>query len=197
VILFDEIEKAHSDVINILLQILDDGRLTDNLGRTIDFKNTVIIMTSNIGARKILSQKKLGFSKGETFDENYKSIKQEVLKEVKESFRPEFINRIDEIIVFQKLSETDIKAIIDIMLQKVSKKMSHQNINLKFDLSIKEKIANSLEDTNFGARPVLRIIQRLVEDKLADEILSGKIHENQDLIVKEVDDEVVICVKNV
>ena len=194
VILFDELEKAHPDVINILLQILDDGRLTDNLGRNINFKNTVIIMTSNIGARLILSKKKLGFS--EEIDEKfqYKTIKNEVLKEVKQSFRPEFLNRIDEIIVFKKLEKEELRKIARSMLFRVIDKLRKQRIFVEFDKSVEDAIINNLKESEFGARPIRRIIQNLVEDKIADMYISGELeeetklevlYENEKLLLKE------------
>ena len=181
VILFDEIEKAHPDVMNILLQILDDGRLTDNMGRTINFKNTVIIMTSNIGARLILSKKKLGFSGEIETEVQNDNLKKEVLKEVKESFRPEFLNRIDEIIVFKKLENEELRKIARLFLEEVSTRMKKQNINIYFDESVDKGIIDNLKEPEFGARPIRRLIQNLVEDKIADEFISGRIKENQNL----------------
>ena len=177
VILFDEIEKAHPDVMNMLLQILDDGRLTDSNGRTVNFKNTVIIMTSNIGARIITDKKLLGFSNEEKeADEQkeYENTKKEVMSELKREFRPEFINRIDEIIVFHKLNDEEISQIIDIMLKEVKTRMKTQKYEIEFDPSVKELIAKKGIDKSFGARPLKRTIQNLVEDRLAEAILDGK-----------------------
>ena len=183
VILFDEIEKAHSDVMNILLQILDDGRLTDNLGRYINFKNAVIIMTSNIGARLILSKKKLGFSK--EIDENIQNenLKNEVLKEVKQSFRPEFLNRIDEIIVFKKLENKQLLDISRLMLDKVKNRLKKQNILVNFDKSVEENILLAIKEPEFGARPIRRVIQNLIEDKIADKYISGELKEGVNMKV--------------
>ena len=182
VILFDEIEKAHPDVMNMLLQILDDGRLTDSNGRTVNFKNTVIIMTSNIGARIITDKKTLGFSNetkkdGENKDEQkeYENIKKEVMQELKREFRPEFINRIDEIIVFHKLNDEEISKIVTLMLNEVKKRMKAQKYEIEFEPSVKELIAKKGVDKSFGARPLKRTIQNLVEDKIAEAILDGKI----------------------
>ena len=166
---------------NILLQILDDGRLTDNLGRTVSFKNTVIIMTSNVGARQILNKQKLGFSVDLDNQDEYKNLKNDVLKEVRENFRPEFLNRIDEIIVFQRLNKEDIRNIAEIMLNQVSERLKKQNINVSFEKSVEELIIDSLDDINFGARPMRRLIQNLVEDKIVDEYLNGKITENMNV----------------
>ena len=195
VILFDEIEKAHPDVMNMLLQILDDGRLTDAQGRTVNFKNTVIIMTSNIGARLITDKTTLGFSAKDKKDESqkeYETIKKEVMGELKKQFRPEFINRIDEIIVFHKLNDEDIKQIIDIMLNQVTKRMEAKGYKLEIDNSVKELIAKKGVDTNYGARPLKRAIQNILEDKIAEEILDGNIKPNKKVVIKAEDDKIVI-----
>lgn len=178
VVLFDEIEKAHPDVMNMLLQILEDGRLTDSQGRTVNFKNTVIIMTSNLGARLITDRKQLGFANKEgeaDSKKEYEEIKKEVMAELKKELRPEFINRIDEIIVFHKLNDNDINQIIDIMLKEVVNRLEEQKYDVKFEPDVKEMIAKEGIDKNFGARPLRRTIQNLVEDKLAEEILDGKL----------------------
>ncbi len=195
VILFDEIEKAHPDVMNMLLQILDDGRLTDAQGRTVNFKNTVIIMTSNIGARLITDKTTLGFSAKDKKDESqkeYETIKKDVMGELKKQFRPEFINRIDEIIVFHKLNDEDIKQIIDIMLNQVTKRMAEKGYELAIDNSVKELIAKKGVDTNYGARPLKRAIQNILEDKIAEEILDGNIKPNKKAVIKAEDDKIVI-----
>ena len=195
VILFDEIEKAHPDVMNMLLQILDDGRLTDAQGRTVNFKNTVIIMTSNIGARLITDKTTLGFSAKDKKDESqkeYETIKKDVMGELKKQFRPEFNNRIDEIIVFHKLNDEDIKQIIDIMLNQVTKRMEEKGYRLEIDNSVKELIAKKGVDTDYGARPLKRAIQNILEDKIAEEILDGNIKPNKKAVIKAEDDKIVI-----
>ena len=186
VILFDEIEKAHPDVMNMLLQILEDGRLTDSQGRTVNFKNTVIIMTSNIGARLITDRKTLGFSKNETsteknnaIEKDYEETKKEVMEALKKELRPEFINRIDEIIVFHKLNDTEINQIIDIMLKEVINRLAAQKIKVELKPQVKELIASKGIDKNFGARPLRRTIQNVLEDSLAEEILDGEIKKNK------------------
>ena len=181
VILFDEIEKAHPDVMNMMLQILDDGRLTDSQGRTVNFKNTVIIMTSNIGARLITDKKTLGFTDEKTENEQkeYEAIKKEVMQEVKKQFRPEFINHIDEIIVFHKLTKQENEKIIDLMLNQVIKRLQEQEMEIEIDPSVKELVAKKGIDTNFGARPLRRAIQTIVEDGLAENILTGNITKNK------------------
>ena len=195
VILFDEIEKAHPDVMNMLLQILEDGRLTDSQGRTVNFKNTIIIMTSNVGARLITDKKKLGFSgeNGEKLDkQEYEDTKKEVMAELKKQFRPEFINRIDDIIVFHKLEEKDIKQIIDIMLIQVKNRLETQNIKIDIDDSVKELIAKKGVDNNYGARPLRRAIQNMLEDKIAEAILDGKVKPGKKSIATVENDEVII-----
>ncbi len=197
VILFDEIEKAHPDIMNILLQILEDGILTDSQGRKVSFKNCVIIMTSNIGARTITEKKKLGFSSLEiSKDDEYKEIKSSVLTELKKELKPEFLNRIDETVIFNKLSKEEIREIIDIGLNKVLKRLSSQNYFFKFDDSIKDLIERKEIDTNnYGARPIRRAIQNYVENKIAEFILDGKVNKNEKNILYAEND--VILLKNI
>ena len=184
-ILFDEIEKAHQDVMNLLLQILEDGRLTDSQGREVDFKNTIIIMTSNIGARYITDKKVLGFESDKNSNtKEYESTKEEIMKELKREFRPEFINRIDEIIVFHKLEENEIIQIAQIMLKQVENRLKEKNYLVKIDSSVAEDISKTKIDKNYGARPLRRTIQELVEDKIAEEILNGKIERNKEFVFK-------------
>ena len=197
VILFDEIEKAHPDVMNMLLQILEDGRLTDSQGRTVNFKNTVIIMTSNIGARLITEKKSLGFTNSSEEDENkeYEEIKKNVMAELKKQLRPEFINRIDDIIVFHKLNDDEINSIIDLLLKNVEQRLVEQGLNIKIDKSVKELIAKKGVDKEFGARPLRRAIQNIVEDKLAEEILDGNIKPGLEAKLVAKDDKVELKVK--
>ena len=196
VILFDEIEKAHPDVMNMLLQILDDGRLTDAQGRTVNFKNTVVIMTSNVGARMITDKNVLGFSKNqdnkESQEKEYESIKKDVMAELKKQFRPEFINRIDDIIVFHKLTADDINQIIEIMLKQVQKRLKEQEYEVEFDSSVKELVAKKGIDTNYGARPLKRAIQSNVEDKIAEAILDGKIIPHKKVKILAENDEIKV-----
>ncbi|MBQ3408391.1 MAG: ATP-dependent Clp protease ATP-binding subunit [Clostridia bacterium] len=196
VILFDEIEKAHPDVMNMLLQILDDGRLTDSTGRTINFKNTVIIMTSNVGARLLAEKKALGFSANADEKTNaqndYENSKKEVMAELKKQFKPEFLNRIDETIVFHKLTKKDISQIIDIMLKQVEKRLTDQNIIVEVDEKAKDFIAKTGVDENYGARPLRRAIQNIIEDKIAEEILDGNIVTGKKAIISVEDGKIVI-----
>lgn len=179
VILFDEIEKAHPDVFNIMLQILDDGILTDAQGRRVDFKNTVIIMTSNLGAKEILGNvsSKLGFSSGSDDKglSEHEKIKNKVMDEVKRAFKPEFLNRIDDIIVFDRLSEKDIKAIAELMLKSLKERLTANEIDISFSDAAIEKIAKSGFDPVYGARPLRRAIQNEIEDMLSEEIIDGNI----------------------
>ncbi len=180
VILFDEIEKAHPDVLNLLLQILEDGILTDSQGRKVSFKNSIIIMTSNIGARKIVEKKKLGFSNElENHETEYNDIKKSVMQEVKKELKPEFINRLDEIVIFHKLERKELKQIVDIMLDKLLKRLNSQEYYLEIDDSVKELIIDKGYDKEFGARPIRRAIQNYLEDILADEILNENIKKNE------------------
>ena len=196
VILFDEIEKAHPDVMNMLLQILDDGRLTDAQGRTVNFKNTVIIMTSNVGARMITDKNVLGFSQSQANKEGqekeYENIKKDVMAELKKQFRPEFINRIDDIIVFHKLTEEDVKQIIEIMLRQVQNRLKDQDYIVEIDDSVKELVAKKGIDTNYGARPLKRAIQSNVEDKIAEAILDGKIIPKKKAKIVAENDEIIV-----
>ena len=197
VILFDEIEKAHPDVMNMLLQILEDGRLTDSQGRTVNFKNSVIIMTSNIGARLITDKKQLGFSKNKDAKNNevnkeYEDTKKEVMEALKKELRPEFINRIDEIIVFHKLTDKEINQIIDIMLKEVIGRLATQKIKVELEPQVKELIASKGVDKNFGARPLRRTIQNILEDRLAEEILDGNIKKNKTNKIGVKDEKIVV-----
>jgi len=184
VVLFDEVEKAHPDVFNILLQILEDGRLTDSQGRTVDFRNTVIIMTSNVGARMITEPKRLGFaSPNEEKSKSYQDMKNNVMGELKNTFKPEFLNRVDEIIVFHPLEETHIKQIVRLMLDSLTKRIQSNDIKLEVSDKAVDHLANKGYDMIYGARPLRRAIQSDVEDKLAEEILEGKIKSGDSVVV--------------
>ncbi|PYG87986.1 ATP-dependent Clp protease ATP-binding subunit ClpC [Ruminiclostridium sufflavum DSM 19573] len=176
VLLFDEIEKAHPDIFNILLQILEDGRLTDSQGRVVDFRNTIIIMTSNVGARTITEPKRLGFSVAtDESEKNYEDMKKNVMGELKKTFRPEFLNRIDDIIVFHPLTEENIKEIVKLMLEVLVKRLKQIDINLEVSDETKSYLAKKGFDPIFGARPLRRAISSMLEDMLAEEMLEGKI----------------------
>ena len=175
VILLDEVEKAHPDVFNLLLQILEDGRLTDGQGRVVDFKNTVIVMTSNAGAHAIKKQRTLGFGSAEDRERTYESMKENIMGEVKNIFRPEFLNRVDEIIVFHALEQAEIDEIAKLLLHQVCKRLEERGIVLDVDESALKLISKSGYDLQYGARPLRRAIQRMVEDALSEEILMGKI----------------------
>ena len=192
VILFDEIEKAHPDVMNILLQLLEDGRLTDNQDRTINFNNTVIIMTSNIGARLITEKKSIGFESSNDIIKNYDTIKNDVLNETRKVFKPEFLNRIDELIVFHKLTENDLKKITDIMLDKVIKRIKKQEIDLEITEEAKNVIIQNGTDYKYGARPLRRTIQNLIEDRIAEKILDSEKLDNKKIILTEKNGEIIV-----
>ena len=176
VLLLDEVEKAHPDVFNVLLQILEDGRLTDGQGRIVDFKNTVIVMTSNAGASTLKKQRTLGFGSSDNAEKTYESMKESIMGELKQIFRPEFLNRVDEIIVFHSLEEVDILAVAKLMLGAVANRLSERGVSLDIDESAVELLAKSGFDPQYGARPLRRAIQRMVEDSLSEELLSGSIH---------------------
>ena len=175
VVLFDEVEKAHPDVFNILLQILDDGRLTDSNGRVVNFKNTIIVMTSNAGASTITSKRSLGFGGSVETTRDYEAMKERVMAEVKDTFRPEFINRIDDLIVFHALEPDDIRRIAALMLGSVSTRLAQRGMQLSYGDDVIALLAEEGYDANFGARPLRRTIQRSVEDALSEEIIAGKI----------------------
>ena len=182
VILFDEVEKAHPDVFNILLQVLDDGHITDAQGRKIDFKNTVLIMTSNAGAENIVSPKRLGFASGDDAGERYKFMKDRVMDEVKRMFKPEFLNRIDEIIVFHQLTQEHMKAIVEIMLKGICKRTKAQmNLTLHVTEEAKAFLVEKGYDEKYGARPLRRAIQNQLEDKLAEAVLDGAVHAGEEV----------------
>lgn len=184
VILFDEIEKAHPDVFNILLQVLDDGHITDSQGRKVDFKNTIIIMTSNAGAQAIVEPKKLGFSSNQDEKQDYEEMKNGVMEEVKRIFRPEFLNRIDETIVFRSLNKEDMKQIVALMGRELADRCKNQmDITLSIRDSAKNYIVEKAYDPKYGARPLRRKIQDEIEDKLAEEILSGRIKKGSQVVV--------------
>jgi ATP-dependent Clp protease ATP-binding subunit ClpC len=182
VVLFDEIEKAHPDVFNILLQILEDGQLTDSYGRRVDFKNTVIIMTSNIGTGEIKKGAGMGFAKISE-EQSYEKMETRLLDEVKKIFSPEFLNRIDEIIVFRQLNKEDMKKIIDILISEVEERLTEKKMKLELDESSKELLIDQGFDPEFGARPLKRTIRRLIEDPLSEEILKGNLKEGKSIKV--------------
>ena len=184
VVLFDEIEKAHPDVFNILLQVLDDGHITDSQGRKVNFANTVIIMTSNAGAQAIIDPKKLGFNAREDAADDYKRMKSSVMNEIKLIFRPEFLNRIDEIIVFHPLGKDEMKRIVGLMCREFARRAKSQlGIDLTIRDSVKSYIVEKGTDQKYGARPLRRAVQNLLEDKLAEALLAGEISRDSEVAV--------------
>lgn len=189
VVLFDEIEKAHPDVFNIMLQILDDGRLTDSKGRLVSFKNTIIIMTSNVGASMITSTQKLGFSvSNDDKKDKYEKLKDTVMEELKKAFRPEFLNRIDEIIVFSHLSKEEIRQIVDLMLKDLFKRLDERELTIEVGDDVKDYLAKEGYSEAYGARPLRRVIQKKIEDVLAEEILTGN-YKPKDVLVMSMEGE--------
>ncbi len=195
VILLDEIEKAHPDVFNILLQILEDGRLTDGKGRTVNFRNTVIIMTSNVGANFIKKQQVMGFRPADA-EKTYEQMKNRLLDELKRTFRPEFLNRVDDLIVFKSLTEEDISQIVNLMLNELSKRVAEYGLHLEVTPEAKALLAKEGFDPTYGARPLRRVIQKRLEDGISEEMLRGTFTAGDTIIVdKEKDEEKLLFTK--
>jgi len=192
VILLDEIEKAHPDVFNILLQVLEDGRLTDGQGRTVDFRNTIVIMTSNVGAESARHAKKVGFTSGEDRDMNYEKMKETMLEQMKHTFRPQFLNRIDEIIVFQSLTEEELKQIVDLLMKELKTRITENGFELEVSEAAKELILKQGYDPAYGARPLKRAIQKLVEDTVSEEILKRTVVPGDTILVDVENEEIVV-----
>lgn len=197
VILLDEIEKAHPDVFNILLQIFEDGHLTDSQGRRVDFKNTVIIMTSNLGAKEIQKNNPFGFQVSEGEDLSYQDIKNKVMSELRETFRPEFLNRIDEVVVFHKLSREEIYKIIDLMIDRIRNQLENQKVELELTESAKELLLNKGFDPVMGARPMRRAIQNLIEDPISEKIISKEIRPGNKVIISADNGIMIFEIKNI
>jgi ATP-dependent Clp protease ATP-binding subunit ClpC len=183
VVLFDEIEKAHTDVFNMLLQIMEEGRLTDSFGRNVDFKNTILIMTSNIGAEVIKNQSSLGFRRTNV-DAGYEAMKSQLLQEVEKHFRPEFLNRIDDVIVFRALTREDLNQIILIEMQGIEGRMAERNITLELTPEAKDFLIEKGYNPEYGARPLRRALEHNVEDTLSESILRGEFHEANHIIIR-------------
>ena len=192
IILLDEIEKAHTDIFNVLLQIMEDGRLTDGKGKVVNFKNTIIIMTSNVGAHQIKKQKSIGFNNNSNNDETeYEKMKESILEELKQKFKPEFLNRIDDTIVFHKLGDEDLDKIMDLMLASIRKRLEGREIYLNFEDDSKKFLLNKGIDLDYGARPLRRLIIKEVEDRLSEEILQGSIRIGDKIKVNELENKLV------
>jgi len=197
VVLFDEIEKAHPDVFHVLLQVIEDGRLTDAKGRTVDMRNSVVIMTSNVGANLIRKESRMGF-KPEGMDaavKDYEAMKERVTEELKRTFRPEFLNRVDEIIVFHTLSEEHMKQIVGLMLKSVARRIAEYGLYLEFTDTAKDLLVKKGNDQMYGARPLRRVIQRMVEDRLSEEMLQGKIKDGDVVTVGAAGDDLTFSIK--
>jgi len=182
VVLFDEVEKAHPDVWNILLQILEEGKLTDNVGRVVNFRNTIVLMTSNVGSDTIKRQSTLGFSPI-TDEATYEKMRERIMDESKRTFRPEFLNRLDDVIVFRSFTREDLIRILDLEIDKVVQRLRHKNIKVELDEKAKEFLVEKGYNPDFGARPMRRAVERFLEDPLAEEILKGGLHENEPILV--------------
>ncbi len=182
VVLFDEIEKAHPDVMNMLLQILEEGKLTDNVGRVVDFRNTIVLLTSNVGADVIRKQSTIGFGVASEGSE-YEKMREKIMEEAKKAFRPEFLNRLDDVIVFRSLTRADLTTILDLEVEKVERRLKHRNIRLAMDEKAKDFVLTKGYDPIYGARPMRRAVERWLEDPLAEELLRGNIHENEPIQV--------------
>jgi ATP-dependent Clp protease ATP-binding subunit ClpC len=183
VVLFDEIEKAHPDVMHLLLQILEEGKVTDSLGRKIDFRNTIIIMTSNVGAELIKRQTSLGFGAASRDEDNYEHMREKILDETKKVFKPEFINRLDDLIVFHTLTKPDLLKIVDLEVSKVIKRVRTKRIEISLDQTAHDFLIEKGYDPTYGARPMRRAVERFLEDPLAEEILRGHIKEGETITI--------------
>ena len=192
VVLFDEIEKAHPDIFNVLLQILDDGQITDAQGRKVDFRNTVIIMTSNVGARNIIAPARLGFAAEETEKEKYEAMRKNVMEEVKRLFRPEFLNRIDDILVFHPLSQEHIEQIVELLFAGIADRIqkSTQVSEVVLMQEAKKQIARKGFDAAYGARPIRRLLQSEIEDEVAQMLLDGRIQPGKRLMIEAEDQKI-------
>jgi ATP-dependent Clp protease ATP-binding subunit ClpC len=200
VVLLDEIEKAHPEAFNMLLQILEDGHLADAKGRKVDFRNTILIMTSNIGAELIQRDSVLGFGgkrpEAKTEEEAYKNMRTKLMDELKRLFRPEFLNRLDNIVVFRALSKEDIYKIVDIQLGYLKPRLDEHELKLEMTEAAKEKLATEGYDKNLGARPLKRVMQRVIEDPLSEGVLSGEFKRGSTLIADVVEGEIKLQVKD-
>ena len=195
VVLFDEIEKAHPDVSNMLLQILEEGKLTDSQGRTVDFRNTIILLTSNVGAESAKRSKSIGFNNSDE-DVDYEKMKELIMDEAKKAFRPEFLNRLDDVIVFHALDKQALMKILDLEIGKVVERLEKKDINLVLDEKARDFLVEKGHDPEYGARPMRRAVERFMEDPLAEEILRGKLVEGQPIQVSADEDKLTFTQKS-
>jgi ATP-dependent Clp protease ATP-binding subunit ClpC len=194
VVLFDEIEKAHPDVMNMLLQILEEGKLTDNVGRVVDFRNTIVLLTSNVGAETIKKSSTIGFNRASD-ESDYEKMREKILEEAKRAFRPEFLNRLDDVIVFRSLTKPDLIEILTLEVNKVMDRLKGKNIALELDDKAKDLLTEKGYDPTYGARPMRRSVERYLEDPLAEEILKGKFQDNLPIQVTTEGDKLVFTQK--
>jgi ATP-dependent Clp protease ATP-binding subunit ClpC len=190
VVLFDEIEKAHPDVWNMLLQILEEGKLTDSVGRVVNFRNTIILMTSNVGSETIKKQSSMGFSPISD-EHSYERMREKIMDEARRTFKPEFLNRLDDVIVFRSLTKPDLIEILNLEVSKVIERLKNKHISLELDEKAKDFLVEKGYDPNYGARPMRRSVEKFLEDPLAEEILKGLLHENEPIKVTPQGDKLV------
>jgi ATP-dependent Clp protease ATP-binding subunit ClpC len=183
VVLFDEVEKAHPDVTNMLLQILEEGKLTDSFGRQVDFRNTIILLTSNVGAERLQKGSSMGFTSPDE-EEDYSRMKENLTEEAKKIFRPEFLNRFDDILVFRSLGQEELKQVLELELEKVRKRLTERNINFELEDSARDLLLEKGYDPTYGARPMRRAVERYLEDPMAEEIIRGELREGETITIK-------------
>jgi ATP-dependent Clp protease ATP-binding subunit ClpC len=194
VILFDEIEKAHPDVMNMLLQILEEGKLTDSFGRHVDFRNTIILLTSNVGAERLKKGATMGFTAPDD-EQDYERMKENLTEEAKKFFRPEFLNRFDDIVVFRSLGKEELTQILELELEKVEKRLTQRNLHFELDESARELLRNQGYDPSYGARPMRRAVEKHLEDPMAEEIIRGNLREGVTVSISAKDDKLVFTQK--
>ena len=199
VVLLDEIEKAHPDVFNLLLQVMEDGRLTDSQGHVVDFRNTIIIMTSNVGVRSVVEEAGIGLRRDKQTDPEdpraYEAMRNRILEEMKKLFRPEFLNRVDEVIVFHPLTRNEILQIVDIMVARIQEQLAGHNMRLVLEPAVKDLLAQKGYDPNYGARPLRRVVQQMIEDPLSEQLLLGRFEEGDTIIARLNENNEIVFVK--
>jgi ATP-dependent Clp protease ATP-binding subunit ClpC len=199
VVLLDEIEKAHPDVFNLLLQVMEDGRLTDSQGHVVDFRNTIIIMTSNVGVRSVVEEAGIGLRRDKQTDPEdpraYEAMRNRILEEMKKLFRPEFLNRVDEVIVFHPLTRNEILQIVDIMVARIQEQLAGHNMRLVLEPAVKDLLAQKGYDPNYGARPLRRVMQQVIEDPLSEQLLLGRFEEGDTIVARLNENNEIVFVK--
>ena len=194
VVLFDEVEKAHPDVLNMLLQILEEGKLTDSFGRQVDFRNTIILLTSNVGAERLKKGATMGFTAPDD-EQDYERMKENLTEEAKKIFRPEFLNRFDDIVVFRSLGRGELTQILDLELEKVQKRLAQRNLHFELDDAARDLLLEKGHDPTYGARPMRRAVEKYLEDPMAEEIIRGNLREGETIAISAKDDQLVFTQK--